>query len=207
MTILTVSAPYLAMSRRICSAAFLLAAILARRSRPTRCGSRERRTQASATSRCSTPPRTTFSGGVGTASPNTSCADGLNEPGRGPPRSTWCAMAVVQPNSLPSWKIGARIAASFWCSPPPIHGSLQRNMSPSAMPGLSLRLRSVQTMARSIEPIRPMLYVPTCTCSPSSSQMEKLKSLDSVTTCEPDIRRRVSPISWVMAQSRCRTTS
>jgi len=80
-------------------------------------------------------------------------------------------------------------------------------MSPSSMPGLSLRFRRVQTIARSMEPIRPMLNVPTCTCSPSSSQMEKLKSLDSVTTCEPDIRRSVSPISWVIAHSRCRMTS
>lgn len=120
-------------------------------------GRRDLRTQASATSRCSTPPRTTLIGGVGTASPNTSRAEGLNEPGRGPPRSTWWAMAVVQPNSLPSWKIGARTAASFWWRPPPIHGSLQRNMSPSSMPGFSLRLRSVHTMARSMDPMRPTL--------------------------------------------------
>ena len=57
ITALTVSAPYLAMRRRICSAAFLLAAIFARRSRPTRWGNRDLRIQASATSRCSTPPQ------------------------------------------------------------------------------------------------------------------------------------------------------
>ncbi len=43
--------------------------------------------------------------------------------------------------------------------------------------------------------------------SPPSSRMATPKSLQSVTTTEPDMRLSASPISPVIATSRCRTTS
>ncbi len=69
-------------------------------------GTRERRTHRSATSRCSWPPRTTLTGGVGSASENTSWAAGENDPSPAPPRSGWWAIALVQANSFPSWNTG-----------------------------------------------------------------------------------------------------
>src|ERR1700754_1058743 len=52
-------------------------------------GTRERRTQRSATSRRSWPSRTTLTGGVGSDSENTSVAAGGAEPRPDPPRAGW----------------------------------------------------------------------------------------------------------------------
>ena len=144
ITAFTVSAPYCSMTASMRSRPTVLAPTFARRSSPIIIGTRERRTHMSAMSSCSSPSRTTFTGGVGSDSENTSCAAGENEPSPTPPRSGWCAIAEVQPKSFPSQNTGWNTIASFWCSPPPTHGSLVRNMSPSAMPGFVARWRSVQ---------------------------------------------------------------
>ena len=153
------------------------------------------------------PPSTILTGGSGIDSQNTSVAATDQLPGDTPPRSTWWATAPVQQNSSPSTNSGANRLTSFWCSPPPTHGSLHRNMSPSPMPGRAARWRSVQLTAMSSDAASSVLYRPTWTTSPTSSMMAASKSLQSVTTTEPDMRLSASPISSVMEVRRCRMTS
>src|SRR5207249_7478911 len=65
-------------------------------------------------------------------------ADGQKLPGVMPPMSYWCRQLVTQQNSSPFQNTGHSSITSIWCAAP-TQGSLARNMSPSRMPGLSLR--------------------------------------------------------------------
>ncbi len=80
-------------------------------------------------------------------------------------------------------------------------------MSPGPMPGLPARFSSVHLTAISSDAASWVLTSPTWTLSPPSSKIAVPKSLQSVTTTEPDMRLSASPISSVIAVRRCLTTS
>ena len=96
-------------------------------------------------------PSTIFTGGMQMPSSNASFAEPQNDEGVMPPKSYWCRQLVTQQKSSPFQNTGQISITSCWCAAP-TQGSLARNMSPSAMPGLSLRYSSTHFTCVSVTP-------------------------------------------------------
>jgi len=68
-----------------------------------------------------------------------------------PPTSYWWSTLVIQQKSLPPENTGfSRVTSIWWAAP--TQGSLERNMSPSKMPGLALRCSRVHFTCTSDTP-------------------------------------------------------
>ncbi len=90
-------------------------------------------------------------GGRRMPSSKASRAEGQKLPGVMPPMSYWCRQFVTQQNSSPWWNTGQSSITSIWCA---------ANMSPSRMPGLSLRFSSVHFTCVSVTPDMYCMYGP-----------------------------------------------
>ena len=102
-------------------------------------------------SRRTTSFSTIFTGGIRIPSSKALSAAGQKEPGVMPPMSYWCRQLVIQQKSAPSQNTGQITITSIWCAAP-TQGSLARNMSPSAMPGFSLRCSRIHFTCVSVTP-------------------------------------------------------
>ncbi len=123
-----------------------------------------------------------------------------------PPMSYWCRQFVTQQKSSPFQNTGQSSITSIWCAAP-TQGSLARNMSPSRMPGLSLRFSSVHFTCVSVTPDMYCMYGPKYTNSASSVRIDGLRSSAYIATGEPDRRWMVAPCSSFTFHSAWRTTS
>ncbi len=194
------------MSRRIRSRAVVLPASCARKSSATASGLREARRYASSMSRRISFPSTILIGGRQMPSSKAFSAEPQKEEGVLPPMSYWCRQFVTQQNSSPFQNTGQMSITSCWCAAP-THGSLARNMSPSRIPGLSLRYSRIHFTWVSVTPDMYCMYGPKYTNSPSSVRIEGLRSSAYIATGEPEMRWIVAPCSSFTCQSEWRTTS
>src|ERR1700682_5720676 len=151
-------------------------------------------------------PSTIFTGGMQMPSSNASFAEPPDEEGVMPPKSYWCRQLVTQQKSSPFQNTGQISITSCWCAAP-THGSLARNMSPSRMPGLSLRYSRTHFTCVSVTPDIYCIKGPKYRSSPSSVRIEGLRSSAYMATGEPERRWIVAPCSSFTCQSACRTTS
>src|SRR5579884_447635 len=157
-------------------------------------------------SRRSRPPSTIFTGGMHGDSQNTSWAIGLNPPGAVPPVSHWCSVLPTQQNSSSPTNTGATTPTSDWWVAP-IQGSLNRKMSPGAIPGFSDRYSSVHLTAELVAAARYWRNGPKNTKFPCSSRIAGLKSWPYAQIGEPEIFINVLPCSVLTFQSAWRSTS
>src|SRR5260370_15631496 len=102
---------------------------------------------------------TIFTGGMQMPSSNADSAEPQNDDGVMPPRSYWCRQLVTQQNSSPFQNTGQSSITSCWCAAP-THGSLARNISPSLIPGLSLRYSITHFTCVSVTPDMYCMYGP-----------------------------------------------
>src|SRR5262249_35910858 len=106
----------------------------------------------------------------------------------------------------PFQNTGQMSITSCWCAAP-TQGSLARNMSPSRIPGLSLRYSSAHFTWVSVTPDMYCMYGPKYTNSPSSVRIEGLRSSAYIATGDPDRRWIVAPCSSFTCHKLWRITS